>query len=201
MVHISKQANKEIVSVGDLVAYELEVENRRPKGAINKIWVKDRLPLGFRYVKGTARIYRKDKKGKYRKAKIDPQLGGRAMYFYIHKLKEHENLKITYILRVGTGVSPGMYENIADVRNKKDGIISNTARALVQVVLDRLFQTSNIIGKVFHDRDGDGWQDDATGYGIRIKTLTNQDNYERIDGYYINVNRWYWSYKRIKMEK
>lgn len=199
VIKISKQANKEQVSVGDLVAYELDVTNTKDSGGgLTEIRVWDKLPTGFRYVKGTARLYRKNDAGKFVKEKIDPVLSGRKMKFIIPKLKGKENFKITYILRVGTGVSPNVYENIAYVTNKKDGIISSTARALVEVLLDKLFDMSTVVGKVFHDRDGDGWQDDANAYDVKIKTLTHKDNYENIDGWYINTNKYYWYYSRVK---
>ena len=199
VIKISKQANKEQVSVGDLVAYELDVTNTKDSGGgLTEIRVWDKLPTGFRYVKGTARLYRKNDAGKFVKEKIDPVLSGRKMKFIIPKLKGKENFKITYILRVGTGVSPNVYENIAYVTNKKDGIISNTARALVEVLLDKLFDMSTVVGKVFHDRDGDGWQDDANAYDVKIKTLTHKDNYENVDGWYINTNKYYWYYNKVK---
>ena len=202
VIKISKQANKEQVSVGDLVAYELEIENTKDSGGgLTEIHVWDKLPPGFRYVKGTARLYRKNETGKYVKQKVEPEFSGKQMKFIIPKLRGKENLKITYILRVGTGVSPNVYENIAYVANKKDKKISNTARALVEVVLDRLFDMSTVIGKVFHDRDGDGWQDDANAYDVRIKTLTFKDNYEDVDGWYVNTYNYYWYYTKIKNGK
>ncbi|MFK4785495.1 isopeptide-forming domain-containing fimbrial protein [Fusobacterium sp. MFO224] len=203
VVKISKRANKDKASVGDLIAYELEVENQRERGNVPKIYIEDKLPPGFRYVKGSARIYRKDGTGKYVKETIVPTHRGRVMEFFIRKLMEKENLKITYLLRVGVGVSPNMYENIAVVKNdhKPDREeISNTARAVVEVLLDRLFDMSTVIGKVFHDRDGDGWQDDATLYDLKIKTITNMENYFNLDDFYIKNNEDD-SWKKILIKK
>jgi uncharacterized repeat protein (TIGR01451 family) len=201
-IRISKQANKEQVSVGDLVAYEIEVENIKERGGISNVYICDKLPPGFRYVKGTARLYRKNESEKYVKEKVEPSFDGKngkkEMIFFIKKLEEKENLKITYILRVGTGVSPNIYENLAVAKNKKGEDLSNEARALVEVVLDRLFDMSTVIGKVFHDRDGDGWQDDANAYDVKVRTLTHKNNYENIDGWYVNTNKYYWYYTRIK---
>ena len=199
VLYITKDVNKDEVSVGDLVAYEITLENRKPDGGkVSHIFVEDKLPTGFRYVKGTARFYRKDDSGKYKKEKIEPVLNGRVMKFDVGDLAGNEKIHITYILRVGTGVTPNTYENLAVALNKKDEPISNTAKALVQVVLDRLFDMSTIIGKVFHDRDGDGWQDDANAYDVKLKTLTHQDNYENLDGFYVNAKDKYWLYTRIK---
>ena len=120
------------------------------------------------------------------------------MKFYFERLQEKEKLYITYVLRVGTGVTPNLYENIAVVKNKKDEPISNIAREIVEVVLDRLFDMSLIVGKVFHDRDGDGWQDDANAYNVRVKTKTHRENYEDIDGWYVNAEKYYWYYTKLK---
>jgi outer membrane protein OmpA-like peptidoglycan-associated protein len=44
----------------------------------------------------------------------------------------------------------------------------NTASAKVSVVADPIFDKTTVIGKVFHDRDGDGWQDDARVSGLTV---------------------------------
>ena len=203
VIKLSKRANKDRVSVGDLVAYELEVENQRERGNISKIYIEDKLPPGFRYVSGSARIYRVDSSGKYVKEVITPISKGKKIEFFIKKLMEKEHLKITYLFRVGVGVSANIYENIAVVKNDHKPTreeISNTARAIVEVLLDRLFDMSAVIGKVFHDRDGDGWQDDATLYDLKIKTITNRENYIGIDDFYIK-NHEDNSWKKLVLNK
>ena len=47
--------------------------------------------------------------------------------------------------------------------------VGNTATARVQVVADPIFDKTTVIGKVFHDRDGDGWQDPAGVTGLRLR--------------------------------
>ncbi len=198
LIKIVKRANKSEVSVGDLVAYEITVKNEKTTGAVTKFTVEDILPPGFRYEKGSSRIYVKDSNKKNVKYEVDPKIEGNKLSYYVEKLNAQEELKITYLLRVGTGLTPGEYENIAVAKNRKDENISNVGSALVTVKLDSLFDTSAIIGKVFHDRDKDGWQDDATAKGIILKTLTNISNYINPTEMYIKRdNEW----KKIQIKE
>ncbi len=46
---------------------------------------------------------------------------------------------------------------------------SNVASAIVEVTPDKVFDTASIIGKVFEDHNGDGFQADATAFDMVIK--------------------------------
>src|SRR5690606_1889440 len=47
--------------------------------------------------------------------------------------------------------------------------VSNVATADVQMVSDPALDDSLVLGTVFDDRDGDGWQDSAAMTGIRVQ--------------------------------
>ncbi len=47
--------------------------------------------------------------------------------------------------------------------------VSNVATATVQMVSDPMMDESTILGSVFDDRDGDGWQDNADMSDIRVQ--------------------------------
>ena len=177
LIKIVKKSNKTEVSVGDLIGYEISVKNEKTTGSVSKFTIEDILPTGFRYKKGTSRVFIREENNKYKKLKVEPKLQGNKLIYYIDKLEAQKEIKITYLLKVSTGITPGEYENLAIAKNKNNEKISNIGRALVTVKLDSLFDTSVILGKVFHDRDKDGWQDDATARDIVLKTLTNNQNY------------------------
>lgn len=177
LIKIIKKSNKNEVSVGDLVGYEISIKNEKLIGSVSKFTIEDILPTGFRYKENTSRIFIRDENNKYKKLKVEPKLQGNKLIYYIDKLEAQKEIKITYLLKVSTGITPGEYENLVMAKNKKGEKISNLGRALVNVKLDSLFDTSTILGKVFHDRDGDGWQDDATARDLVLKTLTNNQNY------------------------
>jgi len=63
----------------------------------------------------------------------------------------------------------GNYTNTAVVSG---GGSSNTASASVAVVAGPAFDNATLLGKVFHDRDEDGYQDSATATGITISSAS-----------------------------
>ena len=50
----------------------------------------------------------------------------------------------------------------------EEKVVSNIGEATVRVVEDKEFDNIPIIGKVFHDRDGDGYQDEAIARGVKV---------------------------------
>ncbi len=173
-IKIEKIAKKRWVSIGDLISYKIIIQNlsASESSVLRGVSVVDILPPGFKYAENSGKVDGK---------KIQVENKGRTVYFKGLTLTGKKELEINYILRVGTGVKPGTYINKAWAETFGDRKASKVAEAKVEVINDPLFNSTVIIGKVFHDRDGDGWQDDATAKGIKVKTLTNQANYS--DGF------------------
>ena len=75
-------------------------------------------------------------------------------------------------MKVGTAVQPGNAVNTAQAfgSGSETDIASNIATASVMIVADTVLDQSTLIGKVFHDRDGDGYQDDAIVTGLTIRS-------------------------------
>ena len=71
-----------------------------------------------------------------------------------------ESVQITYVMKVGTGVVNGRYENSVSASGP-NGEASNTAVAGVEIISDPVLGQATLIGKVFFDRDRDGIQDAA----------------------------------------
>ncbi|MBL8483699.1 MAG: hypothetical protein JNJ60_15990, partial [Rhodocyclaceae bacterium] len=72
--------------------------------------------------------------------------------------RESKTFKL--VLVVGSGVGEGEYTNQAYISSSPDGRqISNTASATVRIVPDATFDCADIIGKVFDDRNANGYQD------------------------------------------
>ena len=93
--------------------------------------------------------------------------GSRVLLFEDVDLAANETVRISYLLRVGTGVTASSYVNTA-VTLLNDVPISAEVRAAVEVLDDEVVDRTTIIGKVFHDRDGDGWQDAAMATGLTV---------------------------------
>jgi uncharacterized repeat protein (TIGR01451 family)/fimbrial isopeptide formation D2 family protein len=158
-LRIVKQASPRDVSIGDLVRYTVSIEN---VGAVNvtDFTLVDMPPAGFSYVAGSLTVADADGVGSLagtspiRVERLDVQAGQR--------------ISVQYLLRVGAGVRPGNHVNRA---HAEDGgvVVSNVATAEVQLVSDPLLDESLLVGTVFDDRDGDGWQDRAGLDDVRVQ--------------------------------
>ncbi|MBB1088523.1 DUF11 domain-containing protein [Lysobacter sp. SG-8] len=150
-VRIIKTASPRDINVGDLVRYTLVMENTGDVPVVDGTLI-DTPPAGFTYVDGSLTVEDGDDNGRLvgtypiQVDQIDIAVGERAT--------------VGYLLRVGAGVRPGVHVNSAYLRDDGE-TVSNVATAEVQMVADPLLEDSLIIGTVFNDRDGDGWQDSA----------------------------------------
>ncbi|OGP53512.1 MAG: hypothetical protein A2Y65_10845 [Deltaproteobacteria bacterium RBG_13_52_11] len=146
---ITKTVNKKTASIGDLILYTLRIQNTTAADLSN-ITIRDNIPAGFKYIEGSARIDGQP---------ITP-VGTRPIEFQGLTFLAHQTRTITYVLIVGSGVQEGEYENTAFAL-RSGNRISNIARASVCVVKDPIFELTTIIGKVFHDKNANGVQDEG----------------------------------------
>ena len=148
-LRITKTVNKKSATVGDLILYTLTIENTLASD-LNNVTIRDNIPPGFKYVEGSARIEGQP---------ITP-VGNRPIEFQGLTFLANQTRTITYILVVGSGVQVGEYDNTAFAI--RDGNrISNIAWARVCVIKDPIFDLTTIIGKVFHDKNENGVQDEG----------------------------------------
>ncbi|MBW8849145.1 MAG: OmpA family protein, partial [Xanthomonadales bacterium] len=158
-IRVTKTASPRDVHVGDLVRYTVTMENTSQTTMTDGTLV-DTPPAGFVYVDGSLQVVDADNAGRLvgtnpiRVDQIDIAGGDRAT--------------VTYLLRVGAGVRAGIHTNSALVEDNGD-VVSNTATADVQLVADPMLDDSLILGTVFNDRDGDGWQDPAGLGDVRVQ--------------------------------
>ncbi|MFZ4286056.1 hypothetical protein [Variovorax sp. HJSM1_2] len=149
------------VHIGDLVRYTLRVANA---GAINIVdgRILDTPPPGFSYVAGSMAVADRDGAFTLGSAQTPLQIAGLD-------IATGQEAVISYLLRVGAGVRQGVHTNQAQAVDRRGWAISNTATAQVTVVADPLLDEALILGTVFDDRDGDGWQDPASLSGVRVQ--------------------------------
>ncbi|MEJ2362738.1 MAG: SdrD B-like domain-containing protein [Gammaproteobacteria bacterium] len=162
-VAITKTSPKINVTRGDLVPYTITVTNVYGV-PLYDISIVDRFPAGFKYVAGSARLDGKP-------VETDPPKG-RELTLKIPDLQVNQKYTIKLLLVVGSGVSEDEYVNRAMVVNA-GGTISGEASATVRVIPDPTFDCTDVIGKVFDDRNLNGQQD--TGEkglpGVRVATV------------------------------
>ena len=173
---VYKKAFKDSVKPGDAVEYEVIVKNQTEVTYENIILV-DRIPAGFKYLKKSAHVTFFDKTGKsYKNFSTSPVLIGKNLNFEPITIKGKESFSVRYLLKPSIGVTIGKYENRAYATSNGE-TISNTARATVEVTADPLFDTASIIGKVFHDLNGDNYQNNPEADDVLVKINIDKDRY------------------------
>lgn len=177
---VTKGANKEVIRPGELVTWELTVFNasevdlfERDDGAAGArpgggIFVRDVLPTGFKYLARTTQlmVYRKGSPTPEVLADADPT-GSTVLRFALtsnarprpFSLGRGEKLVIRYQTVAGLEARPGRsYHNRAQVLSETDAPLSATVEREIRVEEDGFFDQGLLLGKVFCDADGDGWQ-------------------------------------------
>jgi len=163
-VAITKTAARINVTRSDLVPYTITVKNifGVPLYGVSII---DRFPAGFKYMAGSARLDG---------VAAEPQVNGRELVWQGLTLQYNQTYTLQLLLVVGAGVSEGEYVNRAFVFNPATNAnLSGEATATVRVIPDPDFDCTDVIGKVFDDRNLNGGQDDDEKglQGVRVVTV------------------------------
>jgi uncharacterized repeat protein (TIGR01451 family) len=151
------------VSRGDLVPYTITAINTTAATLAN-VDIRDTIPPGFRYVPGS---------GSVNGLRLEPTVNGRAVTWANQTFTPGERKSLRMVLAVGAGVGEGEYVNTVLAANNVTGTsIYNTATATVRVVPDPTFDCSDLIGRVFDDRNANGYQDEGERGlpGVRVVT-------------------------------
>ncbi|MCW9057901.1 MAG: SpaA isopeptide-forming pilin-related protein [Gammaproteobacteria bacterium] len=149
---------------GDLVPYTIRMLNNL-SATIPNMDLYDQIPPGFKYKVGTALLDG---------VPVEPQINGRSLTWPNLSFSPAQERVVKLVLVVGSGVSEGDYVNQAWVMNNLVGAtVSNIGTATVRVVPDPTFDCSDIIGKVFDDRNANGYQDQGEPgiAGVRVVTV------------------------------
>lgn len=161
-LYVRKTAGRATISAGDHVPYRVTVENVDAASPVTTVVVKDRLPYGFRYKGGTARIDGAPAS--------DPDISGdgRTLSFPLGTVAAGRSVSIDYIAAAGAGARPGKATNSAIAAGDLNAV-SNTATATVQVREDLFREKSTIIGRLLVDGCGDPEKAEVSGIkGVRV---------------------------------
>ncbi len=161
IITITKTTPLVNVTRGDLVPY---IITARSSQAVTNISVMDRLPPGFKFRTGS---------GSINNVRIEPTVLGRDVTWPSQTFAAGESKVYKLILVVGTGVGEGEYINQAWALNSLAGtLVSNVANASVRITPDPTFDCSDIIGKVFDDRNANGYQDEGEPGIPNVRVVT-----------------------------
>ncbi|RTZ17222.1 DUF11 domain-containing protein [Vibrio aquaticus] len=191
---VTKEALKTDAQVGDVIEYEVTIYNNN-ESEFKNVKLVDRYPSGFAYVEGSTELVNSGPDGEFDTGddviKVDDPAVTSTLTFNVGDMLAYggseqtitEKVRIRYLLRVTVGATFGKYVNSAVAMSPPEGQTagalqekSNTATATVEVLPDKVFDTASIIGKVFEDHNGDGFQADATAFDIEIiANVPNRD--------------------------
>ncbi len=194
-VIIKIKTDKDTASIGDLLGVELELESF-VTDIFDPLKVVSSLPQGLSYIKGTTKVLRAGDDGVFEteddiSLNLDTEeinslstnekllVDGRELNFLM-STTSLEKYRITFQTRIGSsivgnGVSIGAF---AEFENFK---VTSQAQALVAIQKSVIFDITSIIGKVFHDRDGDGYQDESIVRSLKVYGGTSFDNVRDAD--------------------
>ncbi|NBD28404.1 MAG: DUF11 domain-containing protein, partial [Alphaproteobacteria bacterium] len=140
-------AAKEVLSpgpfrAGSVVDYELSFTNGNTT-AESGLTLVDELPAGMLYVDGSA--------------SLAPQVSGRSLTWPGITLAPGETLSVNLSAQLLGGA--GEFTNTAYILDSTGARVSNRAEATLRVAPEPVFDCTDVIGKVFEDRNGNGYQD------------------------------------------
>ncbi len=157
-IEVSKEAGSTRVSTGDIVTYRVDVHNSdevpAPMTAFDVV-VEDVLPAGFSYIQGSTYL-----DGVHA---ADPSITGSTLCWALGDILVGESRSIVYKAGVGPGAILGSDSvNSAMVFGTGENgypFEAGPASASVLVTGPAFSSLGSIIGKVFNDKDEDGYQD------------------------------------------
>ena len=169
---VEKTASKTVAEIGDFVDYTVTLKNVSSVG-VGKSVLTDRLPQGFSYQPGSARV-NGDKVQ-------DPQGGrGPVLQFAIDPIAANASVTVTYRVHIGQNARIGKNANSASAT---DGITkSNVASAIVEVQGGAFRQEGFIFGKVFMDCNGNRRQDAGEKGVPGVRVVLEDQTYAITDG-------------------
>ncbi|MGQ3191721.1 DUF7507 domain-containing protein [Neoaquamicrobium sediminum] len=174
-VSIIKIADLRYIRRGEQAPFTIRVTNN---GAmrLDGFTVTDTLPSGFRYVDGSATVDG---------VEVTPVVSGRQVVFENLTVEADSEMVIRLRMLALSSAGAGKHTNRATIRDRSGNPIAPDTDAVVEILVEPIFDCGDIIGKVFDDVNRNGYQDDGEPGmpGVRIATakgwLVTTDQYGR----------------------
>jgi len=162
-ITVSKQASLRYIRIGEKAPYTITVTNNAA-AKVSGITVTDVTPSGFRYVDGSATIDG---------VAVTPVVNGRNIVFDNLSVPGNGKLVIRLQLTALSSAGPGKHVNTAIATDKDGNRLAPDAKATVEIIAEPVFDCGDIIGKVFDDKNGNGYQDEGEPGlpGVRLATV------------------------------
>ncbi len=159
----TKTAGVATAKRGEIITYTIEAKNV----SFTPASFVDVMPAGFNFVTGS---------GLANGVGVTPTIAGNTLTFI--GLTPNASNTITLILKlvVNADVVPGPQINHAEFINPATGGVIARAQASVEIIAEHVFDCGDIIGKVFDDKNRNGYQDGGEiGLpGVRVVTVKGE---------------------------
>ncbi len=173
-LQVIKEGDVKDADLGDYVNYTINVTNSGAATAYD-VQLKDALPRGFAYVKGSARVSENVSVDINQAQTTEFKSDGKYQVLSLGNIAAGETKEITYRVLIGASAlgGDGINRATATARDENDApITSMEAQWPIDVSRGLMNTDGIIIGKVYHDINRDGIQQKAEGElgvaGVRI---------------------------------
>jgi len=146
---ISKSSNKNSVVLGDIITYTVVVKNLSTS-SISNVQITDIAPYNFKIISGTSTLDG---------VLVSDPSGNNPYVWSIGSLAANTSTTLKYRMRVGVDARIGNNQNSASVAGTGSGNSAGPVFCTVRVREGLLTDRGIIIGKVFNDRNENGFQD------------------------------------------
>jgi len=162
-ITVTKIANLRFIRRGEQAPFTIRVTNNAPTAA-SDLTVIDTIPSGFRFVEGSARVG---------DVEVTPVVAGRQIRFENLSVPGNSEVEIHLRLLTLSTAGPGEHTNLAHAEDPLGNRVGNEARAVVEIIVEPVFDCGDIIGKVFDDVNRNGYQDEGEPGlpGVRVVTV------------------------------
>jgi uncharacterized repeat protein (TIGR01451 family) len=159
----TKVAAKSEIHVGESVSYTIQALNV----VGSPIRMADIMPRGFTYVANSATS---------NGVPVQPVPNLNTLTFDGLVPDASGTIKLQLTLTATAAVKTGSATNTAQLLDSNFGTVLRTATATINVIPEHVFDCGDIIGKVFDDKNRDGYQDEGEAGlpGVRIATVKGQ---------------------------
>lgn len=174
---VTKESETRNAELGDYVNYTISVTNNGNATAYD-VQLKDALPRGFDYVKGSARVTPTTTININQPQTTEFKAEGKYQVLNLGDLAVNETREITYRVLIGASAlgGDGINRATAQARNADNAqaktLVSREAQWQIEVERGVMNTDGIIVGKVYHDINRDGIQQKEDGElgvaGVRI---------------------------------
>ncbi|MEZ5856008.1 MAG: hypothetical protein R3D67_15150 [Hyphomicrobiaceae bacterium] len=173
---VEKSTSRPTARIGDVIPYKITVKNVDNLDRID-VDIVDFIPPGFTYRPQSASIDG---------VSVEPVLSGRRLVWTNRTIPASSTVTVRFTLGVGAAAAGNEFVNLGWAEDPLTrGRISNVGKAVVKREVEHVFDCGEIVGKVFDDKNRNGYQDDGEPGlpGVRVVTargrLITTDKYGR----------------------